>query len=89
MAIVTETTLTPRITRAARALLDWTSYDLANQAGVSPATVHRFEGGENVRAKSKTALIAALTSAGVILTTGKTITVSIPANDNPDRKDCA
>ena len=37
--------ITPAQCRAARGLLAWTQYDLANRAGVGIVTVHQFEAG--------------------------------------------
>jgi len=37
--------ITPEQCRAARGLLAWTQYDLANRAGVGIVTVHQFEAG--------------------------------------------
>ncbi len=37
--------ITPEQCRAARGLLAWTQYDLADRAGVGIVTVHQFEAG--------------------------------------------
>jgi transcriptional regulator with XRE-family HTH domain len=52
--------------KAARALLDWKQPDLANAAGVSIATIKRFEAGGTPIPVVKAAIIAALEKAGVI-----------------------
>lgn len=53
--------------RAARALLDWSAQQLAEQAGVGVATVRRFESGSTVADASVTAMTKALVAAGVSL----------------------
>lgn len=37
--------ITPEQCRAARGLLAWTQYDLADRAGIGIVTVHQFEAG--------------------------------------------
>lgn len=51
---------------AARALLGWTSAQLAEAASVGQATVKRFEAGDSVRDTSVGAIRAALEEAGLI-----------------------
>jgi transcriptional regulator with XRE-family HTH domain len=52
--------------KAARALLDWRQPDLAKEAGISLATVKRFETGATPIPIVKAAIINALEKAGVI-----------------------
>lgn len=60
--------LTPEQCRAARALLDWTQDDLAEQAGVSRGTVRGFEGGlHGLQRGTAAAIRGALEAAGVVL----------------------
>jgi len=58
--------ITPEQSRAARGLLNWTQYDLADKAGVAHKTVVDFEG-ENRAPRSGTleVLRSALEKAGV------------------------
>ena len=51
--------------RAARALLDWSAQELADQAGIGVATVRRFEGGSAVAFSSVEAMIVTLAAAGI------------------------
>lgn len=37
--------ITPRLSRAARALLGWNQGDLADHSGIAISTIRRFEGG--------------------------------------------
>lgn len=49
--------LTGRIVRAARALADWSQWDLSNASGVSIASIRRFESpGSHVRPTRTTKL---------------------------------
>ena len=57
--------LTPELSRAARALLNWKVDQLASSAGLSLAIVRRFEGGGIVRPAAVEALLQALQGAGV------------------------
>lgn len=50
----------------ARAALDWTTTDLAREAGVGSNTVNRFEAGQDARMSSVEKMRAALEAAGVI-----------------------
>jgi len=52
--------------RMARAALEWSTQDLAREAGVGVNTVNRFEKGQDARLSSVAAIRAALESAGVI-----------------------
>ena len=51
--------------KAARALLNWTSADLAENAGVGAATVRRYEAGNGVLPKATNAICDALENAGI------------------------
>jgi transcriptional regulator with XRE-family HTH domain len=51
--------------RAARALLDWSAQQLADQAGIGVATVRRFESGSAVAPSSVEAMIVTLSAAGI------------------------
>lgn len=57
--------LTPEMCRAARALLGWKLHELANVAGLDPATVRRFETGGVIRPSSVEAMFEALQGAGL------------------------
>lgn len=60
-----------RIMRAARMLLDWTQYDLAEKSGVAVATITSFEAGRRgMRQHDGLKLHAAFEQAGVKLTLG-------------------
>lgn len=52
--------------RMARAALEWSTQDLAREAGVGVNTVNRFEKGQDARLSSVAAIRAALEAAGVI-----------------------
>jgi transcriptional regulator with XRE-family HTH domain len=52
--------------KAARALLEWRQPDLAREAGISLATVKRFETGVTPIPVVKAAIVTALEKAGVI-----------------------
>jgi transcriptional regulator with XRE-family HTH domain len=62
--------LTPEGCRAGRALLKWSTRDLARRAGVAFTTVNRIEAGQLPRASTKGRLLAAFASAGVTILTG-------------------
>ena len=51
----------------ARAALDWSTTDLARAADVGPATVNRFETGQDARISTVEKLRAALEAAGGIV----------------------
>ncbi len=57
--------MTPTQCRMARAALDWSTTDLARAANVGPATVNRFETGQDSRISTVGKLSAALEAAGV------------------------
>lgn len=60
--------LTPHQCRAARALLDWTQEELAEEAGVSRSTVRGFERGQHELHRGSAVVIrGALEAAGVML----------------------
>ncbi|RDE05581.1 helix-turn-helix domain-containing protein [Sphingomonas aracearum] len=52
--------------RAARALLGWSSAELAQAAGLGPVTVRRFESGQAVQQISIDTMRTALEAAGVV-----------------------
>ncbi len=52
--------------RAARALIGWSTQQLASHAEVGVNTVNRFEGGQDARMSSVDAIRRALEAAGVI-----------------------
>ena len=61
------TALTPRLCKAARALLNWTAVDLAEMSGVSVTTIRIYE--SEARGISKLMLVIitrALTDAGIV-----------------------
>ena len=57
--------MTPAQCRAARALINWSTQQLASQAEVGVNTVNRFEGGQDARMSSVDKIRAALESAGI------------------------
>ena len=57
--------LTPEMCRAARALLNWKTAQLASASGLGVATVRRFEAGGMVRPPSVAAMLDALQGAGL------------------------
>ena len=59
--------LTPELTRAARALLDWSQTDLANHANLTLSTIRDFESGKRQLLKNNLAGIQlALENAGIV-----------------------
>ncbi len=52
--------------RAARALLGWTTAEVATAAGIGIMTVKRFEGGQTMNAVSITKIKTALEDVGVV-----------------------
>lgn len=56
----------PEQCRAARALLDWSTTQLAQAAGVGVNTVNRFERGGDARLSSVEKLRTALERAGIV-----------------------
>lgn len=62
--------LTPQACRAARAILNWTTADLAREAEVSSTTVNNAEKGKPIRPSSEAAIIAALAKHNVEITNG-------------------
>ena len=58
--------MTPAQCRAARALINWSTQQLASQAEVGVNTVNRFEGGQDARMSSVGKIRATLEAAGVI-----------------------
>ena len=57
--------MTPAQCRAARALINWSTQQLASQAGVGVNTVNRFEGGQDARMSSVDKIRSALEAAGI------------------------
>lgn len=57
--------LTRKQVRMARAALEWTTTDLAREAGITANTVTRFETGGNVTVETVTKIKAAFDRAGV------------------------
>lgn len=57
--------LTPEACRAARALLRWSVRDLMREAGASPNTVTKFEGGGEIRPETAAKIVAAFARYGV------------------------
>jgi transcriptional regulator with XRE-family HTH domain len=63
--------LTPEACRAARAILKWSVRDLMREAGASPNTVTKFEGGGPIRPETAAKIVAAFERHGVeILNSG-------------------
>jgi transcriptional regulator with XRE-family HTH domain len=56
--------------RMARAALNWSTADLAREAGVGVNTVNRFEAGNDARVSSLDKMRRALEAAGVIFIEG-------------------
>ena len=50
----------------ARAALDWSTADLARAANIGPATINRFETGQDARISTVEKLRSALEAAGVV-----------------------
>ena len=63
--------MNPAQCRAARALIGWSTQQLASHAEVGVNTVNRFEGGQDARMSSLEKIRVALEAAGIIF---------IPAN---------
>jgi DNA-binding XRE family transcriptional regulator len=58
--------LTPRLCKAARALLGWTSHDLAEYCGVSGTTIRIFESeARGINRMTMFLIIRAFTDAGI------------------------
>ena len=57
--------ITPHHLKAARALIDWSAQDLANNASVGISTIKVFESGKKVRASSLQAIIDGLEAARI------------------------
>jgi len=63
--------LTPQSCRAGRALLEWTTRDLAKTAGFTQASITRFENGHTkIRASTQTKLIAVFAEHGITILNG-------------------
>lgn len=70
MSISTIAPLTGPACRAGRALLQWSTQDLAQAAGVSPTTVNAIEGGKPFRPGSARKIIEAFALNRVEITNG-------------------
>ena len=79
--------LTGAVSRAARGLLDWSIADLAAAAGVSVASIKRFEAGETgIRLRTREAIRRALEGAGLtVLTWNGRPGIADRAVDGPPR----
>lgn len=66
-------TLRPQQLRAARVMLGWSAETLAQEAGVSIATIRRYETtGEHMKDATVSAIVAALARHGLVLTSSST-----------------
>lgn len=65
-----ETKLTGPACRAARALLQWSTQDLAREAAVSPTTVNAIESGKEFRPSSARKIVEAFATYNVEITNG-------------------
>ncbi len=63
--------LTPESCRAGRAILKWSTRELAKQARVAKSTIYRFENDLGTRDESKAAICEAFARHGVEITNGK------------------
>lgn len=70
MHIPTTAPLTGPACRAGRALLQWSTQDLAKAAGVSPTTVNAIEGGKPFRPGSARKIVEAFALHRVQITNG-------------------
>ncbi len=70
MAKVTAANLLPVHTRTGRACLDWSNNDLGAAAGLSAATIRKFESGRGASETAKQSMIDALVAQGVKLYNG-------------------
>lgn len=64
------TKLTPEASRAARAILNWTTADLAKAAGMSATTLSKVERGEDVREESLAKIVQTFEANGVEILNG-------------------
>ncbi len=62
--------LTPEANRAARGILQWSVRDLADKAGISFTTVHRFEKTGTATGTTKGKIVAAYERHNVEITNG-------------------
>ncbi len=83
------TVLRPQQLRAARVMLGWSAEELAEQAGVSTATIRRYETtGEHMKEATVSAIVGALARHGLILTASATdVGVKLRRPDAPGRTD--
>ena len=63
--------LTPEACRAVRAILQWSTRELAKRARIAKSTVYRFENDLGTHAESKAAMVEAFARHGVEITNGK------------------
>ena len=63
--------LTPSACRAGRAILGWSTKDLAQEAQVSPATIHLLEAGRPFHQATAQRIIVAFGRRGVEITNGR------------------
>ena len=63
--------LTPEANRAARGILQWSVRELAEKAGISFTTVHRFEKTGSATQKTKAKIKAAFLAENVEITNGQ------------------
>ena len=80
--------LTPAQVRMARAALQWTVEELAQQAGITAKTVHRYEHGENVTVETLLKLKDAFERAGItwVPENGGPASVRPPRQPRPGRE---
>lgn len=58
-------TIPPKFSKAARALLNLSQEDVAEQLGISPSTIRRYEGGIPMNAENDAKFVAFLRQAGI------------------------
>jgi transcriptional regulator with XRE-family HTH domain len=64
------TRLLPEACRAARAILRWSTEDLARESGVAGTTINRLENGQPSRASTEAKLVAIFSDHGVEILNG-------------------
>ena len=78
--------LTPELTRAARALLDWSQSELADHANLTLSTIRDFETGRRALLRNNLAGIQlALENAGIVFETAPEAALPLPANNGDFR----
>lgn len=60
-------TIPPKFSKAARALLNLSQEDVAEQLGISPSTIRRYEGGIPMNAENDAKFVAFVKQSGLIL----------------------